>query len=305
MIDLNIEVDLSGLQQALKSLSSGKLPNTAAAVHAATLLVQRTWLQAASGREMSYEGRVFSLKRVSGAYAKSIEQGLSYPDGDDLSGRVTASAPYAAAIEEGTPPRDMKPGLLSGPKARRGKDGTTYAIIPFRHGNPNAVTLPAMPREIYNQARKMAHSQITGSYQDANIHGAATLRAADQSQRGRLPAGLTTRRAGVAAVTRNTYRWGERLGKTDIGWRSRIAPEEHQYTHTTSIYSGMVRMGSPRHSTFMTFRVVSTNSPSNSWWSPGTDPKPVAAAVAQMTEPQVTVMIRAAFEADLALLGVA
>jgi hypothetical protein len=278
MIELGIDVDLSVLQSVLKQLSAGKLPHTAAAVRAATLLVQRTWLQAAGGREMSFEGRVFSLSRVSGAYARSIEQGMVYPEQDDFTGRVSASVPYASAIEEGTPPRDMKPGLLSGPKARRGKNGSIYTIVPFRHGTPTAKTLPAMPREIYREARQMAHSQITGHRIEKNAFG--------------------------VPVTRNTYRWGERLGATLTGWRARIAPEGQEYTHTTSIYSGMVRMGSPRHSTFMTFRVVSTNSPSNSWWSPGTDPKPVAAAVAQMTEPEVTVMIRTAFEADMAALGV-
>ncbi len=85
-----------------------------------------------------------------------------------------------------------------------------------------------------------------------------------------------------------------------MGWRSRIAPEGQEYTHTTSIFSGMVRMGSGKHSQFMTFRVVSSRSPSNSWWAPAQEPRPVAAAVAQMVEPQCMAMIRMAFTEDLA-----
>ncbi len=149
MIDIKLTFDLSAIQEALKQLSTGTLPRTAAAVHDACLIVQRTWLQAASGREVTFEGRTFSLKRVSGEYAKAISEGLVYPaEGGDLTGRVSADTPYAQAIEQGQPARDMKPGLLSGTKARRGKDGSIYNIIPFRHGTPGAVTLKQMPTEI-------------------------------------------------------------------------------------------------------------------------------------------------------------
>lgn len=275
MVQLQLVFDLSEVQAVLKELASGNLPHTAAAVRDATFLVQRTWIQAASGREVSFGGRTFSLHRGTGEYARSIAQGLQYPEGgDELAGRVTADAAQAQAIEEGSPPHDMKPGFLGGPKARRAKDGSIYTIIPFRHGTPGAITLPAMPKEVYQQARKLAHSQITGSVMLQNAHG--------------------------VPVRRNTYRWGQRLAHQSQGWRSRIKPEGQEYTHTTSIFSGMVRMGSAKHTSVMTFRVVSSKSPSNSWWSPGTDPKPIAAAVAQMVEPTVLQMIRTAFIEDLA-----
>lgn len=275
MIDITLSFDLSAIQEALKQLSTGTLPRTAAAVRDATLLVQRTWLQAANGREVTFNGRVISLSRVSGEYAQSISEGLVYPaEGGDLTGRVTSTSPYAQSIEEGSPARDMKPGLLGGPKARRAKDGGIYNIIPFRHGIPGSVTQKQMPQEIYAQARQMAHSKITGHY--------------------------TTKNAWGQNVQRNTYQWGDRMGKTSVGWRSRIQPEGQEYTHTTSVFSGMVRMGSPKHSQFMTFRVVSTNSPSNSWWSPAQEPRPIAQAVAQLVEPQALAMIRLAFTEDLA-----
>lgn len=275
MLEIKLTMDLSQIQGALKDLAMGEFPRTAAAVRDATFFVQRTWLQAASGREVSYQGRTFTIKRGSGDYAKSIEHGLTYPDGgDELSGRVTADSAHAQAIEEGSPPRDMKPGLLSGSKARRSKDGGVYNIIPFRHGTPGSVTMDAMPAEVYQQAKNFARSRITGSRVEPNAHG--------------IP------------VRRNTYQWGQRLAPTDNGWRSRIKPEEHTYTHTTSVFSGMVKMGNRGHSQFLTFRVVSSKSPSNSWWSPGTDPKPVAAAVAEMTRDNVLTMIRTAFTEDLA-----
>jgi hypothetical protein len=291
MLDLQISVDLADIQAALKDLSDGNFPRTREAVRDATFLVQKTWLQAASGREVTYQGRTFSVKRISGDYARSIEHGLSYPDGgDEMAGRVTADTPYAQAIEDGSPPRDMKPGFLAGPKARRAKDGSIYAIIPFRHGTPGATTLKAMPAEVYQEARQLAYSRITGRRHELNAHG--------------------------VPVQRNTYRWGGRLGDMGPGAHRKgpyikkagapfLEPgvEDKSYTHTTSIHSGMVRMGSSKNSQFMTFRVVSSKSPANSWWSRGTEPRPIAAAVAEMVEPHALMMIRAAFTADLQDIG--
>jgi hypothetical protein len=273
---LIITVDLAAVADALKAVEAGGLPKTSAAVQDATLIAQRLWLAAAGGQAISYRGRQITVKRVSGAYAKSIQDGLEYPvGGDKLHGRVTASASYAQQIEDGQDPHDMKPGLLGGKSARIGKKGQRYNIIPFRHNTPGQDKLAQpMPLEVYNRAKKLAFSQVTGSRMGKNARG--------------------------ETVERKTYHWGGRLGETKIGWRSRIGPPGHEYTHTTSIFSGMVRMGQPKQASYMTFRVVSDNSPANSWWSPGVEPRPIAEAVAEQVRPQAEAMIREAFEADLA-----
>lgn len=275
MIDLTIKVDLTVMQAALQRLATEGFPATEEAVRSATLLVQRTWLEAASGREVSFNGRTFSIRRISGEYVRSISDGLVYPDGGDtLAGRVTADVPYARTIEEGTPARDMKPGLLGGEKVRRAKDGSLYTIIPFRHGTPGAATLAPLPRAVYDQARTLARSQITGTYRGRNAWGRFTRR--------------------------HRYQWGGRLGDMGPG-AHRDQPPGHEYTHTTSIYSGLVKMGKPGHTQYMTFRVVSSKSPPNSWWRPAVEPKPIAAAVAAMCEGAVTAMIRQGFTDDLLL----
>lgn len=271
---LSINVDLGPLQNTLDALGAESLPRTAQAVQDATLIAQRLWLSVAGGNAITFQGRQLSVSRRSGAYARSIQDGLEYPaDGDTLHGRVSANAEHARAIEDGTPAHDMKQALLNGPKARIGKKGQRYNIIPFRHNTPGQdKTGPAMPQEVYNKAKRLAFSQVTGTHTDKN------------------------------GVERKSYSWGGRLGETKIGWRSRIGPRGHEYTHATSIYSGMVKMGKKGNASYMTFRVVSENSPANSWWMDAIQPRPIAAAVAETVRPQIDALIRQAFEDDLKAL---
>lgn len=274
-MSLSVTVNLDPLRKALDALGDGNLPKTAQAVQDSTLIAQRLWLSVAGGHSINFQGRELKVNRVSGAYARSIQDGMEYPvGGDAMHGRVSANAEYAQAIEDGQPPHDMKPGLLGGEKARLGKKGQRYNIIPFRHNTPvQDKTAKAMPVEIYNQVKRLAFSQVTGERPARNARG--------------------------QTVMRKTYSWGGRLGETKIGWHSRIGPRGHEYTHVTSIFSGMVRMGQPKNASYMTFRVVSENSSANSWWTPGVEPRPIAAAVAETVRPQIEALIRQAFEEDL------
>jgi hypothetical protein len=281
---LSIDLDLGAVEEAVAAIGLKNLPNTARAVEQATLLVQRLWMQAASGAEVSYHGQSFTVKRRSGAYARSIADGLEYPaDGDPLTGRVSADTPYAEAIEKGVAAHDMKPALLGGPRARLAKDGTRYAIVPFRHNTPGAgATGQAMPVDVYQRARKLDFTAVTGHRPDRN------------------PRGETVQRA--------VYRHGGQLRMRGVGHveeyqRSRIGPPEHRYTHQSSIYSGMVKTGAKGQAGYMTFRVVSERSPENAWWHPGTPPRPISEAVAQMAEKDVTELIRQGFEKDMELLA--
>ena len=281
---LDIVVDLGPVKDALEGISPDSLLKTQQAVRDAALVAQRLWLSVAGGHAIDFQGRQITLNRRSGAYARSIQDGLEYPaDGDVLFGRVSANAEYADAIESGTPAHDMKPGLLGGSRARQGKKGQRYNIIPFRHNTPGqTATARAMPMEVYNQAKRLAFSR--------NVNDTVNYRERKElNARGKW-------------VLRNRYEWGGRLPETPVGWRSRIQPAGHEYTHTTSIFSGMVRMGQKGHSSYMTFRVVSDNSHPDSWWAPAVEPKPIAAAVAEQIRPQAEAIIRQAFEDDLSAL---
>jgi hypothetical protein len=277
---LSIRVELAALKQTLRAVGQENLPHTSAAVGEATELAQREWMHAASGVDVSFAGKTFRVRRRTGAYARSIQDGLEYPaDGEPLRGRVTASSDHAEAIERGSPARDMKDGLLAGPRARISKTGQRYTIIPFRHNTPTAsATGQPMPAEVYKQAKKLAYTQVVGTKQEKNADG--------------------------KMVTRNVYSHGGQLNVGQgIGWRSRIQPQGHEHTHAVSIFHGMVRMGSPKQSSFMTFRVVSEASPPNSWWSPAIEPRPVSEAVAEGVQERAVLMVRRGFELDLQSLG--
>ncbi|MGB9660652.1 MAG: hypothetical protein ACPL5F_01370 [Moorellaceae bacterium] len=111
------------------------------AVARSTKLIEATWKQ--NGMAIAKTGN----------YARSIIS--VYPaDDEGFAGTVINTAPYAAALEFGRPPFDMKPYLLASKKARLGRYGSKYLRVPFRHGIPEAVTLPPMPKEIYQEVRR-------------------------------------------------------------------------------------------------------------------------------------------------------
>jgi len=57
-------------------------------------------------------------------------------------------------IEQGASSWDLRTTLLDkNPKKKTGKDGTTYASIPFRHTTPGSHG--AMPENVYNEAKKL------------------------------------------------------------------------------------------------------------------------------------------------------
>lgn len=119
------------------------------AVARSVKLIETTWAQ--NGMAIAKTGN----------YARSIQS--IYPaDNEGFDGVVVNTAPYAAALEYGLPPFDMKPYLLASKKARVGKRGQRYLRVPFRHGIPGTATMQAMPPEIYRQVRRLKPGQRLG-----------------------------------------------------------------------------------------------------------------------------------------------
>lgn len=169
----------------------------------------------------------------SGEYARSIQ--AEWPVGDQpFAGRVFSTSPYAAALEYGTGDRDMKPALLASPKAHTSKSGGRYISIPFRHGVPGAESQPPMPVDIYRAAHAL------GRYAQTR----------DRLQGSRVVGGMTV---------------------AQRGWRSKlpVGGMPGSYTWRTGPYAGMVKAGMARHTQYLTFRTVSSNSAPSSWWYPG------------------------------------
>lgn len=174
---------------------------------------------------------------------------------------LTVTGPDLSKVESGTPPRDLKPALMNGPRSRPMKDGSgRYNIIPFFHDREK------MPAPIQAAADLLTFSRVIGHYTDAE------------------------------GKVRNRYVWGSQLGDM-----SRFSPPGRSWTgyqRKTSRYSGMVRM---EGAGFMTFRTVSPKSAPNSWMIPGKPANPVSQAVWNAFAPQLEESIREAWGVVLGL----
>ena len=229
--------NLDAVITAVEKAGRGELRHTKEAVRAATVdLVQRTWIEYASGVTVHYSGGTFVVRNVTGEYVRSIQDGLRFPD--NLSGEVFSTSPHRNFIEDGQPPRDMKPGLLASPKAKVNKDGKKWITVPFRHGAPDTQGIPAMPKNVHSVAKKLGFSRRNGAIK-----------------------GL---------ITGQKYTWNGRLEESAQGQRSHSGNLPGAgYTWKTGQFSGMVKMGTGRPTQYMTFRRVSVNSDPHSWHHPG------------------------------------
>lgn len=271
---LTIAADLPNLDGIIKSVEEagrGNLPYTREAVKAAlTDVIQRTWIEYASGATVSYSGGSFVVHVVSGEYVRSIQEGFKM-DADQLSGEIVTTSKHGAIIEDGITAYDMKQGLLNSQKAKVAKDGSRYITVPFRHGTPGAATIPSMPKHIYKEAKQLGYSRRNGGLKGQSM--------------GR------------------SYTWGGSLKSSSEGQRSKILPNGQRYTWKAGQFSGMVRMGKQNHSQYFTFRRISTKSDPNSWQYPGVPPRPIRAAVIENTREEVLQLIRNGFEMDLYFMG--
>lgn len=266
--------DLTNVIKSVENAQQGHLPYTQEAVRAAlTDVVQRTWIEYASGVTVTYSGGSFVVHVVSGEYVRSIQEGFRM-DGDQLAGEIFSTSKHGATIEDGVDPYDMKQKLLSSPKAKTAKDGSRYITIPFRHGTPGAKTMQNMPKAVYKDVKQLGFSRRNNAL--------------------------------VAQSTGREYSWGGRYKNTSEGQRSKIIKKESgygRYTWKTGLFSGMVRVGSAKHGQYLTFRRISSKSDPNSWMFPGSKPRPIREAVIENTRDEVLQLIRNGFEMDLYFMG--
>lgn len=284
---MSITAELPNLDTIIRAVNNAATGNglkfTSEAVHAATTdVVQRTWIDYASGQDVTYSGGTFRINRVTGAYVRSIQDGIRFPG--DLVGEVFSTSEHGRAIETGSPARDMKASMLSSPKAKTGKDGKKYITVGFRHGTPGSTTMQAMPANVHSAVKNMAYSRRNDALQSGGSE---------------------------------SFTWGGRYKGDATGQRSHISPHPgggklqapgHTgggggYTWKSGLHQGMVRMGKPGHSQYMTFRRISENSDPRSWQRPASPPRPIREAVVENTRETVLALIRRGFEMDLYFMG--
>jgi hypothetical protein len=243
----------------------GDTPNIEAAVALAASLVQATWQQVVMG-----------ALQVPGAKQPDVNIGLRklYADNIVLNNmlvgqgsvaqKVVALKQIATDLENGKGPWDMKPMLLNGPKARISKKGVRYNIIPFRHGTntsnmPNS-NAPPMPKGIYQQARELKASVMSG----------------------------------------NKMKWVGKLPATGKPGHNPTTGYEHKHDIYEGMVRIEKPYGKTTQSKYMTFRIVSEKSDPKSWWHPGYQAHHIAKGVSDYCRPAINEMLQAAAERDLA-----
>ena len=263
-----VSVDLSGFAlQAMQKLQ-GVFPLVSQAVHAVANEGSARWksqvLKAPlwqSEKEAYIRGVSF---RMQGAFAAVVE--TDYKNADP--------------IETGRPAVGQKKYLQTSLKARvvqKGPHaGMKFLIVPIRSNFPgNVAHAPAMPSSVYEPARKLKPSRVTGSRMEPNVHG-------------RLDAsGMVTQ------VKRATYDWGGRLP-------AGIVPKL-QVHHAADPYAGMVRMagknkkGATISSGYLVMRTMGAWS--HGWIIPARPGLYIARGVSQELQPLAEAALQEAMRA--------
>ncbi len=249
-VDLRPEDEtLANILSNLEFVSSKNLPATAKAFKIASALVQYTWKSYAAGRPI--KGSSMRLKNPTGAYKNSIKIRFLSP----FNHEIYSDSPIALYLEKGTQEYDMKKTHPYGKQSRIVKktvkkkgvvvrrEGDPYLIIPFRHGVPgtqsfvqkygDSTVATAMPEQVFQQIERILKTDE--DQMSKRIKG----RTFDPNFKGEL-------------IPRAKYKWGARF--KGMGF---------------SQMEGLVAMdtSSPKKksSQYMTFRVISVNSPAMKW----------------------------------------
>ena len=250
-------------------------PNILAAMSEIAALYREAWMGFASGVPIPGSPRVINSR--AGGYRDSIKLDLS-KDNEKV---VYTDSPVHRYIEDGSPEVDLKPGLLSGPKARQGKDGP-YNIVAFRHGTPGTLqSNRPMPVNVYNIVRQQIR-QAQKSRTDA------VQTSQQQRQKARPPG-----RMQVIAATNQQGRRSKLVGTFSEGRGS-------SYTWKSGQFAGMQRItGVARSTQYITFRVVSFRSPPSSWIVPPREGVPIREAVVSEVRDLAEEMLKEALRRDL------
>lgn len=202
-------------------------------------------------------------------------------------------------LEKGLPSYDMKATHTKGKKSRvvkprvgRGgqiltewkakrKDGTeytvhagdSYLIIPMRHrtkGGKSEAGQPKTLEDVYPEVQKMMGEDFQRSK-------------------------VTKSAQGSGKVSPNY--WGESVERAEYSWGSRMAfPELDEFKNL----QGMVVMGDSKQSSFLTFRVISVNSPADSWIHPGIEAKHYLENIVEGGQEKIQNVIEEALKRDFA-----
>jgi hypothetical protein len=278
--------------RAIQSIGGGNFgisfPNTMAALNILAHRHLAQWRKATMGEQLP--GMPFAINSR-GDYTRSINVDMS----DEQIKYVQSQGPWTERFEAGHDEIDLKPGLLSGPKARIGRNGP-YNIVHFRHGVPD--TLPSnnpMPINVY-QIVKRETDKADRAYASGKAASPGTSRITGQGPK------TIQRVSGKVDQARN-YQWGYRLPASQGGPRKVKDTSQGQYQWKTGKRASMVRMDTStsraKSSSYMTFRTVSIHSDPASWIVPPKAANPIRQAVVDSLQKETETILQAAMEEDL------
>ena len=254
---ITYDFDFAALRDAIGHIEErlNQNSNLAGAVQSSGDLAVEEWIRTAGSK----------FKHSNGDYARGVLEGVMYPfDGDPLHYKIVHPLGNAKMLEDGYEPFDMKKMLFTSDKVRISKDGKRYLIIPFNHGTPGTKSKRAMPKEVYEQAKDLRHSVITGVKNEGSVKHARTVKDAD-----------LLKKYNPNRVKRNTYKWGEHLGDdVDDNYKGMVRFQKNPniVRHAISLgkFSGTKKNmtdSMQNYSSYMTFRVMSEDSAD--WQHPG------------------------------------
>jgi len=265
---------LAMLNARMKFIGSGSMPATSSAFKAAASVVATVWKGYATGTAIP--GSEKPIKSASYAAGVKVLQGGPFEY------TIYNDSKMAQSIEDGTPELDMKTTHPYGPKSRVANKGTKshprwvpYLIIPIRWGTPGSGGhfRNIIPEQVYAMLRAQMKagefvrtSVKKTTHLEANFAGEGVPRAEYQGENGQDG-------------------WGSVLN--GIGGNM----EGMSVMNNDS--------GKKKSSGYMTFRIISAESPVGSWIKPAVPARNISRLVAENTRDIVTEMIQSGILKDI------
>jgi hypothetical protein len=276
MADYLISLQLPSVDQLVRVINGATFPLAAKAVAAIASETSFRW------KESVARARLWSGEKT--PYIQSIKVRVL----NDLNMEVYSDYKYAEEIEQGRPPRDLKLMLNTSTKVRVSQKGRRYLVIPMRHNTPgNDAHAPAMPMSVYELAKEMIPTEVTGMGQRYSGEETFLSPTSGMTHSGQNPNFLSSiETKGPFMVPRASYKWGGRLAPSALKAAGMSAQDRR-------IYGGMVKMeastAGAKSSVYLTFRVMSEGSPG--WVTKPVPGKFIAQKVAQGMQPLATAAI--------------
>lgn len=211
-----------------------------------------------------------AVSKNGGAY--SVEVGRK----GAVTGKNGKTFDLVKTIEDGREPRDIKDAALKGPKAKTAKDGSVFAIVPFRHGSGESVHFK------YNVTD--AAKRVVRRFGELNERTAAAIH--NPWERARA---LGPKKVKFVDQTPSRSPWAHTIQGS--GSRRFVGPGA--YVWQRHLMAGLKRYGVGRQGQYFTFRTISTKSDPLSWIAPRIPANPIFKSMARFMKPRVLAMISA------------